>query len=214
MVLKKRPIGFFGGSFNPIHIGHLIAAEQAREFFSLETIYFIPTWASPHKTEVALAPSSHRVQMIEIAIHDHKNFSLLLCDIQRQRPTYSVDTLQDITEKFPCNEFSFHFIVGSDSIQKLPSWKSPAQVLSYTDFYVAKRQYDPISEDFLENLNQSIPEAMNKIHFFPMPYIEISSSMIRNKIYEKKSIQYLVPNNVASYIDINNLYKEAYYRKN
>ncbi|MDD4028648.1 MAG: nicotinate (nicotinamide) nucleotide adenylyltransferase [Caldisericia bacterium] len=214
MVLKKRSIGFFGGSFNPIHMGHLIAAEYAREFFSLDSIYFIPTWISPHKHEVSLAPPSHRVEMIKLAIQDNTSFSILQCDIQRQCPTYTMDTLRDISGLFPQSHFAYHFIVGSDAIQKLPTWKSPDQILTYTDFLVAQRERSSTEEDWLPTLIEKMPEVTHKIHFFPMPTIGISSSLIRDRIFQKKTIQYLVPATVASYIGINNLYKEDCYRKN
>lgn len=210
MALTKKSIGFFGGSFNPIHLGHLIAAEHAREAFCLDIVYFIPTWSSPHKTSISLAPPFHRIQMIKLAIQGNIHFSILLFDIHRQCPTYTIDTLNDISLQFPPTQYTYYFIVGSDSIEKLPSWKSPTHLLSTLHFLVAQRQKKSLGESFFGPIYKELPEAKNKIHLFPMPYIEISSSMIRERISKKKSIHYLVPNTVESYIDNNTLYKEAF----
>jgi nicotinate-nucleotide adenylyltransferase len=210
MALTKKSIGFFGGSFNPIHLGHLIAAEYACEAFCLDTVYFTPTWSSPHKTSISLAPPFHRIQMIKLAIRDNAHFSILLLDIHRQCPTYTIDTLKDISLQFSPTQYMYYFIVGSDAVEKLPSWESPTQILSSLHFLVAQRQKNPPEETFFDSIYKAIPEAKNKIHTFPMPYIEISSSMIRERISRKKSIQYLVPKTVESYIDNNTLYKEAF----
>jgi nicotinate-nucleotide adenylyltransferase len=210
MALTKKSVGFFGGSFNPIHLGHLIAAERARETFNLEMVYFIPTWSSPHKTNISLAPPFHRIQMIKLAIGDNAYFSVLLADIHRQRPTYTIDTIEDIAIHFPRAQYTYYFIVGSDAIEKLPSWKSPRQILKSLHFLVAQRQKKPLETTFFDLIYKEIPEAKNRIHCFPMPYIEISSSVIRDRVSKKKSIQYLVPKTVESYIDNNTLYKEAF----
>ena len=209
MVLKKKSIGFFGGTFNPIHLGHLIAAEYAKEFSSLDTVYFIPTGTPSHKEKVANISPMHRVQMVRLAIQTNPSFSLLLHDVQRDCPTFTIDTLVELSREFPREEYQYFFIVGSDAILTLPFWKSPQKILEYTEFLVGRRQADFLVEEFLTPVYRKIPEANKKIHFFPMPFIEISSTMIRERLSHKKSIQYLVPRTVESYIDTNNLYKEA-----
>ncbi len=210
MALTKKSIGFFGGSFNPIHLGHLLAAERAREAYNLETVYFLPTWSSPHKTNISLASPYHRIQMIQLAIEDNAHFSILLFDVQRQCPTYTMDTIEDVSVQFPRTQYTYYFIVGSDAIEKLSSWKSPRKILSSLHFLVAQRQKKPLENTFFDHIYKEIPEAREKIHCFPMPYIDISSSQIRDRVSKKKSIQYLVPKTVESYIDNNTLYKEAF----
>lgn len=148
--------------------------------------------------------------MIQLAIEDNAYFSILLFDIHRQCPTYTIDTIEDISVQFPKAQHTYYFIVGSDAIEKLPSWKSPRRILSSLHFLVAQRQKKPLETTFFDHIYKAVPEAKNRIHCFPMPYIDISSSVIRDRVSKKKSIQYLVPKTIESYIDNNTLYKEAF----
>ncbi|MCK5848087.1 MAG: nicotinate-nucleotide adenylyltransferase [Caldisericia bacterium] len=209
MVLKNRNIGFFGGSFDPIHIGHLILAEQARIHFSLEHIYFIPVGNPGHFKDHALVVSKSRYNMCVLATESNPFFSVLSTEVSKDSPCYTIDTLKLLKKKkqFQNNE-KFNFIVGADSILHLDSWKSPKELLQSITFLVGNRPNYKIDQKTLSALYHRLPEAANRIKLFPMLGIDISSSMIRDKIKHKESINYLLPSCVKSYIEKNNLYEE------
>jgi nicotinate-nucleotide adenylyltransferase len=202
MVLKKRTIGFFGGSFDPIHIGHLILAEQARINLSLEHVYFIPIGNPGHFKNHLLEDSSSRYNMCLIATASNPFFSVLATEVSRDSPCYTIDTLKLLKKRFK-DDVNFNFIVGADIILNLDSWKSPKDLLKSITFLVGNRPNFQIEDESIANLYQRLPEAIGKIKQFPMFDIEVSSSIIRENLKNSKSIKYLVPNDLISYIKKN-----------
>lgn len=211
MDIKKERIGFFGGTFDPIHLGHLILAEQALLQDSLSHVYFIPSKQSPYQDKIPCAKAEHRYQMCSLAIHTNPLFSVLNNELNRTtKYSYTVDTLKEIQNQFPPDQFSFFFIVGADTIASFANWKSPDYLLEHAHFLVGTRpSLQPILENTLETLFTEFPSAKNKIKLFSMLNIEISSTLIRKRIQSNISIQYLVPPIVQSYIVTNHLYLEA-----
>jgi len=197
-------IGIFGGSFNPIHIGHLLLAEYIREEFKLNKIIFIPTGNPPHKDARELELAQHRYNMVRLAIDSNPFFDISDVELKREGISYTSDTLKEIGSKYPCEEL--FFICGSDSIIQFPTWHEIGKIFELSNIIVAKRPN--VSE---EKLNNMICEFKKKyrarIICSAAPHIEISSSEIRSKIRKGLSIRYMVPFTVAEYIKTNNLYQ-------
>lgn len=191
----KVKIGLFFGSFNPIHIGHTIIANYFVQHTALQQIWFVVSPHNPFKEKKSLLNEYHRLEMVRLAIGD--NLQLLPCDIEFKmpQPSYTVDTLHVLKNKYPNDEFCL--IMGSDNLKNLHKWKNIEFILQHHEIYVYKR--------LGENENP-YPDAKN-IFLHDAPIIQISSTYIREQIKQKKSIQYLVDNDVKEAIE-----KAAYYQ--
>ncbi|MDD5044957.1 MAG: nicotinate-nucleotide adenylyltransferase [Candidatus Omnitrophica bacterium] len=186
-------IGILGGTFNPIHIGHLILAEQVQEKLSLDKIIFVPTSLPPHKENGDIAPALERVKMLELAIQGSKKFDISDIEVKRGGRSYTVDTLKQMRKIFKKDEL--YFITGSDLLRYLGEWKDIWDVFAIAKFVVATRPGYP-----LENLPK-------QIIMVPINALDISAFAIREKIKEGKSIKYIVPEKVIDYIKKKGLYK-------
>jgi len=187
--------GIFGGTFNPPHTAHLIEAELVREEFHLDRILFIPTYIPPHKEQPEISPAA-RMRMLHIAIEDNPYFQLLDLEIERREISYTVDTIKEIIEKNPGD--SFYLIMGTDQALEFREWKEPETILTLLEFIIVTRPgFDRGKIDKI---------LREKTQFFELN-IDISSTMIRNRIKDGKSIRYLVPESVREYIVANKLYQ-------
>ncbi len=187
-------IGILGGTFNPIHIGHLILAEEALSKLCLDKVIFVPTFIPPHKSEEELIDANHRYRMIELAIKDNPAFEVSDIELRRKGKSYSVDTLKQFKKRF--GKFTkLFFITGSDSLGELFSWKDINDIFKLSQFVVANRPGYPFKE---------LPKHAEIVLITP---IEVSSSEIRKRIREDLSIKYLVPDSVRNYINKKRLYK-------
>lgn len=199
-------IGVFGGSFNPIHIGHLVIAEAAWQEFALEKVLFIPTADTPNK------PMHHidkylRYHMVEIAVKDNPHFEISPIEIERDGPSYTVDTIRLLQRRFP-DGTEFYFIAGTDAVAGLPSWKYNRELLESCQFICASR---PGDEDRLkQTIRYFGPMGLEKIHFLRTPELEISSTILRGLIRADRSVRYLIPDAVISFIHENQLYKGSW----
>ncbi|MGC8976276.1 MAG: nicotinate-nucleotide adenylyltransferase [Candidatus Ratteibacteria bacterium] len=191
--LENKKIGLFGGTFDPIHYGHLIVAEKAREEFSLDYIIFIPAGIPPHKKKVYASPSD-RFKMIEIAISDNPYFKVSDIEIFKKEKCYTYDTLMKLKRENPKAEF--FLIIGEDSLYDIPNWYKAEKLVKEIVFLVAKR-----SER--ESFNINFPVKYKIIH---SPFVDISSTHIRNCIFENKTVKYLVPDRVLEYIKRESIY--------
>lgn len=194
-----------GGSFNPIHYGHLALAENAREAFQLEKVLFIPNGNPGYPKKERPIDPLHRLEMVQLAIRDNPGFDVSAIEIVREKPCYSIDTLRLLAEKFPVEQFQYFFITGTDTIMEFPSWKDPVQVLEMTEFIAGCRP--GFSKEQVFEKIKYFPGCIEKVHFFEIPLLEISSSEIRERIRLKKTIRYLVPDAVFAYIIDKNLYR-------
>ncbi|OQY08734.1 MAG: hypothetical protein B6I28_04325 [Fusobacteriia bacterium 4572_132] len=183
-------IGIFGGSFNPIHFGHLIIAEQVREICHLDKILFIPVGIPSHRVN-DLADSQKRYEMIKLAIKDNSNFEISDIEIKKMETSYTYDTLIKLKTENPEN--TYFEIIGEDSAEYLEKWKEIDKLLKITQFLVFKR-----------NGNYKIKHKNIKV--LETPLIQISATQIRNKIKKRESIRYLVNERVIKYINENKLY--------
>lgn len=203
----KINLGFLGGSFNPIHHGHLILAEYARVEFSLSKVVFIPTGNLGYGKVVPPISGEHRYNMVSLAISSNPYFSVSRIEVERNEPTYTIDTLKGLLDIYDSSIYEYYYIVGLDSALDLLSWKEPTEILNYAYFIVGSRP-DYSVENLFEKLSP-LKEYFHKIHLFKIPLLEISSNCIRRRLKEKKSIKYLAPELVEDYIIENKLYMEG-----
>ena len=194
--------GILGGTFNPPHIGHLIAAQEAHLQLGLDRVVFMPAGIPPHKQRGVEEPGAvHRLAMCRHAIGSDPRFEVSAIEIDRPGPSYTVDTLEELNSRAPDTEL--FLIVGGDIAAGLPEWREPERVLSLATLAVAQREgTDRASID--EALAQV--EGGGRVRFFEMPMISISSSAIRERVRTGESIRYLVPDAVAAYVDEHGLY--------
>ncbi|MED4585642.1 nicotinate-nucleotide adenylyltransferase [Brevibacillus choshinensis] len=191
---RIKHVGIMGGTFDPIHCGHLLAAEQAREQAGLDEVWFMPTHIPPHKTRVGLTSATTRLQMVELAVADHESFRVIDVELRREGPSYTYDTIVQLVEQFPDCRFSF--IIGGDMVEILPKWYRFEELSRMIRFIGLAR---PGSEvDRVSNAN---------VTFVEMPVWDISSTLIRTKAAAGQSIRYLVPRSVERYIKENRFYE-------
>lgn len=198
----KKRIGIFGGTFNPIHFGHLIIAEGVREEYNLDKIIFIPSAMPPHKTKGVLA-AKHRYAMVALAILHNPYFMISDIEMRREGLSYTVDTIRALREIYG-DETEFYFIAGTDTIHELPTWKYIDELLELCNFVGATR---PDGSEVIDSVIDYFGEVGKKrIHRLQTPELEISSTDLRNRLQEGRSVRYMIPKSVIRYIEENNIY--------
>jgi nicotinate-nucleotide adenylyltransferase len=191
-------IGLYFGTFNPIHIGHLIIANHFAEYSGLEQIWMVVTPHNPLKNKKTLLDDHERLELVNLATEDYPKIKPSDIEFKLPQPNYTVNTLAHLQDKFSQHEFSL--IMGEDNLKSLHKWKNYEVILKNYAIYV----YPRISSE-LENSNfRNNPN----IHFIDAPIVEISSTFIRENIKNKKNVQPLLPSKVWEYIDHNNIYKK------
>jgi len=191
-------IGLYFGTFNPIHVGHLIIANHMAEHSDLDQVWMVVTPHNPLKKKSSLLDDHHRLQMVFLATEDFPKIKPSDIEFKLQQPNYTVNTLVHLEEKYPNHEFSL--IMGEDNLKSFHKWKNYEAILEHHNIYV----YPRISSES-ENL-----ELKNhpKIHLIDAPVVEISSTSIRENVKKGKNVQPLLPNKVWDYIDHNNFYRK------
>ena len=191
-------IGLYFGTFNPIHIGHLIIANHMAEYSDLEQIWMVVTPHNPHKQKSTLLDDHHRLEMVFLATEDYPKIKPSDVEFKLPQPNFTVNTLAHLQEKYPQHEFSL--IMGEDNLKSLHKWKNYEVILQNHEIYV----YPRVSSD-LENL-----EFKNhpKIHIINAPIVEISSTFIRENIKNKKNVVPLLPEKVWKYVEHNLFYQK------
>ncbi|UWG96889.1 nicotinate-nucleotide adenylyltransferase [Dehalobacter sp. DCM] len=198
-------LGIMGGTFDPIHYGHLVAAETARTEFRLDNVLFIPTGIPPHKVSRHIADAELRYTMVELAIKDNANFKVSRIEIKRQGPSYTSVTLRELHHIFP--EQELFFITGADALKDILTWRDADEIIRTTNIIGATRPgYD--ASGFLEELYVRFPFAQSKIFQMEIPALAISSTDIHFRLENNKSIRYLLPEEVRSFIMNNNIYRD------
>lgn len=215
-------IGIFGGTFNPIHYGHLRAAEEVRERFNLDKIIFIPSKIPPLKTQ-ELLDSAYRYKMTELALSTNSFFEISDIEFKRSGKSYSVYTIEELQSIY--HGTNLYFILGIDSFLEISSWRQPERLISLVDFIVISRPpfkfVDLLSSSYInatKNDLAKLDKAKLKLYTanlissgktvmaFRIPLMDISATEIRRRVREGKSIKYLLPESVESYIIANKLY--------
>jgi nicotinate-nucleotide adenylyltransferase len=211
-------IGIFGGTFNPIHLGHLIASEEIRQQFDLQRIIFIPSAKPPHKPSPELIDVRHRTEMTRLAIQGNAYFDISTIEQKRSGLSYSVETVEALRIEWG-NDADFFFILGIDAFSDIENWHEPQRLLGLCNFIVISRPgfsfegiHHILSETFyikVSKNNQKIP-LPNEHHLYltEVTPVGISSTQIRAFIRQGRSLKYLLPEPVKSYILSNGLYKE------
>jgi nicotinate-nucleotide adenylyltransferase len=195
-------IGILGGTFDPIHTGHLVIAEEARIKLGLKEVLFVPAGQPWLKLDRDITPAVHRVEMVRRAIADNPHFKLCTLEAERGGPSYTVDTLTMLRKQLG-SEASLFFILGRDTLAELPLWKEPQKVVQLCRLVVPPR----LGSRDLKHLEKAIPGLMDKVIQLDMPVIGISSSEIRQRVAQALSIRYLVPEGVEEYIVEHELYR-------
>ena len=199
-----RKVGIMGGTFDPIHIGHLIIAEKAREQFHLDEVLFMPSGTPYMKNIDEVLPGSIRSEMTKLAIEENPLFSISTIEIEKEGSTYTYETLETLHDKNPNTEY--YFILGADSLFAIEHWKNPEKIFADCHILAAVRN-DKNAEE-METQAVYLKEKFNAdISLIETGHIEISSSMIRELVKDGHSIRYLVPDAVYDYIIKNKLYK-------
>jgi nicotinate-nucleotide adenylyltransferase len=194
-------IGVLGGTFDPIHIGHLIVAEEARTKLGLSEVLFVPAGQPWLKQDRDITLAVHRVEMVRRAIADNRYFKLSTLEVDRPGSSYTVDTLTLLQEQLS-SEASLFFILGRDTLAELPLWKEPRKLIQICRLVVPPR----LGSRDLRHLEEAIPGLLERVIQLDMPVIGISSSEIRQRIARGLSIRYLVPPGVEEYITEQRIY--------
>ena len=201
-----RKIGLFGGSFNPIHQGHLLLAEQAHEALGLDKVVFIPARMPPHKNPRSLAKGEERLRMTRLAVAGNPHFQVSAVEIRRKGPSYTVDTVKTFRKRFGGGA-ELYFLIGMDTVGELPTWKNIRELVGLCRFIPLGRpsvKTPRIGDLIPALLKTSARDILNAT--IRMPLLDISSSDIRDRIAGGRSIRYLVPDAVEAYIRCKKLY--------
>jgi nicotinate-nucleotide adenylyltransferase len=197
-------VGLLGGTFNPPHIGHLVCAQEAWSQLGLDRVVLIPVHEPPHKDAVGDPGVAHRVAMCEAAVGGDRRLQVSRAEADVPGRSYTVDTLNRLHEALPENQLTF--IVGGDMAASLPEWREPQAILELCRLGIAAR--DGVGrEQILERLDRELPGAADRIAFFDMPRIDVSSTLVRRRVAECRPVRYLVPDAVATYIEREGLYR-------
>jgi nicotinate-nucleotide adenylyltransferase len=190
-----------GGTFDPIHLGHLIMASYAADSLGLDEVLFVPAQTPPHKLGEDITPVCHRVAMVNAAIGPDPRFSFSDMDLRNDAPSYTSDLLARFHEARP--EADLYFIIGADSLRDFPTWHEPGRILDFARLAVARRPGVVIDDATLDGM----PRLRDRATIFASPLIGISSTSIRNRVVARKPITWLLPAPVEQYILTNGLYR-------
>ena len=203
--MSGRRIGLMGGTFDPIHYGHLVTAEEVRSRFELEQVVFIPSGRPPHKAPEGVTVAEHRYLMAVLATTNNPSFQVSRLDIDRPGPSYTVETLALARHQYG-PEAELYFITGADALLEILTWKAPERLLSLCQLVAATRPGYPVErvEKVAGELSQ---RYQSRVQVVAVPAVAISSSEIRERVRAGRSIRYLVPDSVAEYIYKHRLYR-------
>lgn len=202
--LKNNKIGIMGGTFDPIHYAHLFIAQTALCELNLDKILFIPSGKPPHKRDNIITNPDKRIHMLKLATQSNLRFEISSIEIDRQKTSYTVDTLKDLYRYYG-KETQFYFIVGSDAFEYIETWNEYEKLFKMAKFIVMTRQISK-NGSLDEQVRRLIKKYNADITKIEIPFLEISSTIIRKRVKEGRHIKYLLPKNVERYIFNNKLY--------
>lgn len=196
-------LGIYGGTFDPIHYGHLVLAEQCREQCQLDEVWFVPAAQPPHKLDATISSAKARCEMVEFAIAGHPHFKLNRMELERTGPSFTVTTLEQLRTEDASREL--FLLIGADSLHDLPHWREPRRIQELATVVAVNRGDRPLPDRSL--LEQQLgPAEAARLRFVQMPGLDLSAGDIRQRSTEGRSIRYLVPRAVEAYIAHNHLY--------
>jgi nicotinate-nucleotide adenylyltransferase len=196
-------VGVLGGTFDPIHTGHLAIAEEAREALGLERVLVIPAADPPHKADHAVTEARHRLAMVELAVAGNPAFAVSRIELERDGPSYTVDTLAELRGS---GVTDLWFIMSAETLAELPTWYRPEAILELCRLAVLPRAGSPLLD--LGWVGARFPGLEGRVMFLPGPLLPISGSVVRRRVAAGRSIRYLVPDPVARYIADHALYAQ------
>lgn len=203
--MSKNRIGIIGGTFDPIHNGHLIIAENSRKTFNLDKVIFMPAGIPPHKRDKDISSNLHRYNMTLLAINSNQYFLISDLELKKEGISFTIDTIKYLKSIY--DDTDIYFILGSDSLFQIDKWKDYEELLTLCHFVVAKRP--SYNNQELENKVDKLNSLYNSsIHIVEGPVLEVSSSDIRERVRRGDSISYLVPRSVEEYIYKHGLYRD------
>jgi nicotinate-nucleotide adenylyltransferase len=202
-----RRIGILGGTFDPVHYGHLVIAEEVYATLQLTEIVFVPAGQPPHKTNIEITSAVHRLEMLELAIAPNSHFTISRVDLDRPGPSYTVDTLQLLRKQWGENT-AIYYIIGADSLVDLLSWHDPSGLLEQLTYLVAVRRpgYNE-AEVYYDWLETHLPGIKQRLLVVDAPQFDISATDLRKRVAEGRPIKYQTPESVESYIVQYGLYR-------
>ncbi len=193
MTMPQR-IGIFGGTFNPIHLGHLVIAEAAWQEYDLDKVVFVPASHPPHKQQDSdVAPNELRYEMVRLAIADNPHFDISDVELRREGLSYTVDTLRYFHTQYPAGT-EFYFIIGTDTLEQLPTWKYIDELIELCHFVSALRPHYQVNWEHLTERFGDL--AQTRIHYLATPQLEISATDLRRRLCTGQSVRYLMPDPV------------------
>ncbi len=189
-------VGMYGGTFDPIHLAHLVVAEYAQSELALDQLLFVPSFVPPHKLSNKISLPDHRLAMLNLAVKENPGFDVCAFELEKGGTSFTIDTLYYLHSRFNINRKDLFLVIGADNLVDFHRWKAPDDILAAAQIVVAGRpSYEienPIYDDFI---------------FLNSPLLEISASMIRERIQNNKSVKYLLPDAVIEYIREHELYR-------
>jgi len=200
-------VGIFGGTFDPVHYGHLLLAECCHEQCHLNEVWFVPAATPPHKRHRELSESKHRVDMLRLATGGNDAFRVSLIEIERGGVSYTVDTLRQMHEQHP--EADLFLLLGADSLVDFPNWRGPTEILQLATPAVVRRGSATVNWSPLAPLTSAERFAQITQHVVAMPVVDFSSTAIREAVTAGRSIRYHTPRAVEQYILSHGLYREV-----
>ena len=196
-----KKVGILGGTFDPLHIGHLVMADQALYYAELDEIWFIPAPSPPHKQGKEITSIQHRLAMLEKVVKADSKYRLSTIELERKGPSYTIDTVKELITLYP--DHHFHFIIGGDMIRYLPKWYKIDELITLIQFIGLQRPGYSIEAE-----SQKAKELYEKVKLYPMPQLEVSSSQIREWTRIGRPIRYVVPAAIENYIKEHRLYED------
>ncbi|MGZ3524242.1 MAG: nicotinate-nucleotide adenylyltransferase [Thermodesulfobacteriota bacterium] len=214
---QSRRVGLFGGTFNPIHLGHLRGAEEIREMFHLEEVTFVPSSIPPHKKTEKVIEASHRLEMVRLAVSGNSNFSVSDVEISRPGKSYSVETIRYFRER---HQDPFFFILGRDAFLEIETWKDFQKLFFLCHFIVMTRpglqkETPSLPRALAPNFRYALEEKAwvhvsgYMLYFKEISFLDISSTKVRKLIEKGSSVKYLIPPEVETYIRKHSLYRRS-----
>lgn len=199
-------LGVFGGTFDPIHFAHLAIAQEAAEALGLERVLFVPAGQPPHKPDRVITPGLDRLAMVELAIAGNDRFAVDRLELDREGPSYTVDTLEALRGRPDAGSSrTLTLILSSEAFRELPTWRDPRRILELACLAVAPREGHPtVSSSFMD---REFPEFRDRVTYLDGPRMRLSATELRTRAAAGRTLRYLVPDAVAAYIDDHALYR-------
>jgi nicotinate-nucleotide adenylyltransferase len=212
--MRAGSVGVMGGTFDPIHVGHLATAEEARQALGLERVLFMPAGVPPHKPDQFITKADHRVAMVDLAIRDNPAFELSRLEVDRTGPSFTVDTVELLVARArkAGKEPDVTVILSTESFRGLPTWSEPERLLRQCRLAIVPRDGFPTpGRAWVE---EHFPGFEERVSFLDSPRLKLSATEIRERVAAGRSIRYLVPDAVIRYIEDHALYRDELWRKN